>query len=68
MTVDVDLNGNWMTEAVFKAPPAINDAQHCTRNYSSCKSDPGTVTATQTYDGKQINHQQITIYGVVTFN
>ncbi|WP_176464020.1 hypothetical protein [Bordetella genomosp. 11] len=68
VTVDVDLNGNWMTDAVFRAPPPISDAQHCTYNWSSCKSDPGTVTATQTYGGKQVNQQQITIYGVVTFN
>ena len=68
VTVTVDPSGNWMTDAVFKAPPPINDAQHCTRNHSSCKSDPGTVTATEYQGTARRGSQRITIYGVITFN
>ncbi|CAM3674901.1 Bacterial Ig-like domain-containing protein [Bordetella sputigena] len=68
VTVDVDEGGNWNTGAIFTPPPPINDAQHCTRNHSSCKSDPGTVTATEYYGGQKINEHTITVYGVVTFN
>jgi hypothetical protein len=64
VTVPVDENGNWQTDAIFE-PPYPQNAQNCYWDAYSCKSGPGTVTASETYGGQKVNDQSITIYGVI---